>query len=77
MAESTDVYPAYYYSPTCLAGRIFASEQDVTAARSEGPWSRSLTEAQEAVPATPTAQAPAPDDNEPHVRRSHHAAPRA
>lgn len=73
MAESTDVYPAYYYSPTCLAGRVFASQQEVTAARSEGPWTRSLTEAQEAAaqPA-PAASAPAPDEgDEPHVRRSH------
>jgi hypothetical protein len=69
MAESTDVWPAYYYSPQVLAGRVFESQQGVTAARSEGPWSRSLSEAQEA--AQRATAAPAPEDDEPHARRSH------
>ena len=50
MPESTaDVYPAYYYSPTCLEGRVFASQEDVTAASADGPWTRSKTEAEEAA----------------------------
>ena len=71
MAESTEVWPAYYYSPQVLAGRVFASQQDVSAASSEGPWSRSLTEAQDAAAKAPATPAPAPEDDEPHARRSH------
>jgi hypothetical protein len=71
MAESTDVWPAYYYAPTCLAGRVFESQQEVTASRSEGPWSRSLSEAQEAAAKAPPIPASAPEDDEPHARRSH------
>jgi hypothetical protein len=72
MTASTDVWPAYYYAPTCLAGRVFASQQEVTAARSEGPWSRSLSEAQEAVPTPPESPATREgESDEPHARRSH------
>jgi hypothetical protein len=69
MAESTDVWPAYYYSPQVLAGRVFESQAAVTAARSEGPWSRSLTEAQEAATKAPAA--PAPEEDDTPARRSH------
>jgi hypothetical protein len=77
MAESTEVWPAYYYSPQVLAGRVFASEQEVTAASSEGPWTRSLTEAQAAgTPTPPPAPRPTPnptpdEDDDPPARRSH------
>jgi hypothetical protein len=71
MPESTaDVYPAYYYSPTCLEGRVFASHEDVTAASADGPWTRSKTEAEEAAAqasATPPART-RPGDA-PHVQR--------
>ena len=42
MAESTDVWPCYYYAPTCLEGRVFATQAELDAARSEGPWTKSL-----------------------------------
>jgi hypothetical protein len=79
MPESTaDVYPAYYYSPSCLEGRVFASQEDVTAASADGPWTRSKTEAEEAAakPHVPTARVPpvppAPDEEEEApTRRSH------
>jgi hypothetical protein len=63
------IFPSWYYAPTCLAGRVFASQQEVDAASSEGPWTRSLSEAQEAATKAPAA--PAPEDEEPHARRSH------
>ena len=75
MAESTEVYPCWYYSPTCLEGKVFASQEDLTAARSEGPWTRSKTEAEEAAakPQVPTVpRVPAPDEeDEAPPRRSH------
>jgi hypothetical protein len=69
MPEPTDVWPRFLFpagGPTepDYGGRCFNSLEEVAAA--EGQW---FTTPQEA--ATPTAQAPAPDDNEPHVRRSH------
>jgi hypothetical protein len=72
MAESTEVWPCFYYSPTCLEGKVFASQAEVTAARSEGPWTRSKTEAEEAAakPKTPTVPAPDEEEEAP-TRRSH------
>jgi hypothetical protein len=70
MAEATAAWPRYFYSPQVLAGRVFASQQEVDAARSEGPWSTSLSEAQDA--AAKAAAVPVPEDTEEtHTRRSH------
>ena len=59
MAESTEVWPCFYYSPTCLEGKVFASQEELTAARAEGPWTRSKLEAEEAA-AKPPAPTPPP-----------------
>lgn len=71
MAEE-EVYPCWFYSPTCLEGKVFASQEEVSAARSEGPWTRSKTAAEEAAakPQTPTVPAPDAEEDAP-TRRSH------
>ena len=72
MAESTEVWPCFYYSPKCLEGKVFASQEELSAASADGPWTRSKLEAEEAAakPTVPTAPAPDAEEDAP-TRRSH------
>ena len=73
MAESTEVWPCFYYSPTCLEGKVFASQEELTAASADGPWTRSKTEAEEAATRPPTPPPmPAPDAEEDAPARRRH-----
>lgn len=72
MAESTEVWPCFYYSPTCLEGKVFANQEELNAARSEGPWTRSKTEAEEAATAAPKDPQEGDEGEDYHPsRRSH------
>lgn len=69
MAEAPD-FPRIYYSAEEPTGRIFQSQEELTAAG--GTWFKTPTEAADAAakaPAAPPAQAPAADDD-PHTPRS-------
>jgi hypothetical protein len=70
MADA-DVFPRWCYpaggpSEPDYGGRQFNSKEELDAA--EGQWFATPQLAQAARPAAP---APAPDDDEPHARRSH------
>ena len=73
MAESTEVWPCFYYSPKCLEGKVFASQEELSAASADGPWTRSKLEAEETAtkPPAPAVPTPAPEDDETPTRRSH------
>jgi hypothetical protein len=67
-------FPKWYFpagGPTepDYGGRCFESQADLDAA--EGQWFPTPQAAQEAATKAPAAPAPAPEDDEPHARRSH------
>ena len=69
MAEAPD-FPRIYYSVEEPTGRIFQTQEELTAAG--GTWFKTPTEAADAAPKTPAPPAPPapPAEDDPHTPRS-------
>ena len=65
------VFPRWYYSPQVPAGRVFESQQALDAARSEGPWYTTPTEAADAAAKATTVTEHQDATDESPTRRSH------